>query len=91
MPVNGTISYTNEAGKSCQLKGRNIGKKQLEVVVCTWSASARNMLHGGEAYGSLLIFALYFFHNYKALLAKVAAPYFYLRNASGGRLVERSL
>ncbi|MDI5454260.1 hypothetical protein MJM04_28450, partial [Salmonella enterica subsp. enterica serovar Cerro] len=32
----------------------------------------------GEAIpGSLFDFALYFFHNYKALLAKGSGPYFY--------------
>lgn len=37
------------------------------------------MLPGGEAIpGSLFDFALYFFHNYKALLAKGSGPYFYL-------------
>ncbi|MBW6090271.1 hypothetical protein KZ770_03095 [Escherichia coli] len=33
----------------------------------------------GEAIpGSLFDFALYFFHNYQALLAKGSGPYFYL-------------
>ncbi|MDU7648485.1 MAG: malate synthase [Klebsiella michiganensis] len=55
--VNGTISYTNEAGKIYQLKPN----PRREAIP-----------------GSLFDFALYFFHNYKALLEKGSGPYFYL-------------
>ncbi len=36
------------------------------------------LLHGEKLSASLVDFGLYFFHNYKALLAKGTAPYFYL-------------
>ncbi|SQD07748.1 malate synthase [Escherichia coli] len=74
--VNGTISYTNEAGKNlsaqanpavliCRVRGLHLPEKHV-----TWR---------GEAIpGSLFDFALYFFHNYQALLAKGSGPYFYL-------------
>lgn len=74
--VNGTISYTSEAGKSyhlnanpavliCRVRGLHLDEKHV-----TWR---------GEAIpGSLFDFALYFFHNHKSLLAKGSGPYFYL-------------
>ncbi|WP_330986076.1 MULTISPECIES: malate synthase A [Enterobacterales] len=74
--VNGTISYTNEAGKIyqlqpdpavliCRVRGLHLPEKHV-----TWR---------GEAIpGSLFDFALYFFHNHKNLLAKGSGPYFYL-------------
>lgn len=74
--VNGTISYTNEAGKIYQLK------PNPAVLVCRVRG-----LHLPEKHvkwrdepipGSLFDFALYFFHNYKNLLAKGSGPYFYL-------------
>ena len=66
--VNGTISYTNEAGKSyqlkpnpalliCRVRGLHLPEKHV-----TWRREAIP--------GSLFDFALYFFHNYKALLEK---------------------
>lgn len=74
--VNGTISYTNESGKIyqlnpdpavliCRVRGLHLPEKHV-----TWQ---------GEAIpGSLFDFALYFFHNHRALLAKGSGPYFYL-------------
>lgn len=46
----------------------------------SWSASAgKHVTWRGESIpGSLFDFALYFFHNYKTLLAKGSGPYFYL-------------
>ena len=70
--VNGTISYTSEAGKSyhlnanpavliCRVRGLHLDEKHV-----TWR---------GEAIpGSLFDFALYFFHNHKNLLAKGSGP-----------------
>ncbi len=74
--VNGTISYTNEAGKIyqlqpnpavlvCRVRGLHLPEKHV-----TWRNEAIP--------GSLFDFALYFFHNYQALLAKGSGPYFYL-------------
>lgn len=74
--VNGTISYTNEAGKIYQLKpnpavliarvrGLHLPEKHVQ-----WQ---REAIPGG-----LFDFALYFFHNYRQLLAKGSGPYFYL-------------
>lgn len=50
---------------------------------CAWSASAGKTRHWrGEAiHGSLFDFALYFFHNYKALLAKAVARISICQNA----------
>ncbi|QGU89295.1 malate synthase A [Erwinia sorbitola] len=74
--VNGTISYTNDAGKIYQLK------PDPAVLICRVRG-----LHLPEKHvtwqdkpipGSLFDFALYFFHNVDALLAKGSGPYFYL-------------
>ncbi|KCU93258.1 malate synthase [Salmonella enterica subsp. enterica serovar Cerro str. FSL R8-0235] len=74
--VNGTISYTNEAGKIYQLK------PDPAVLICRVRGlhlPEKHVTWRGEAIpGSLFDFALYFFHNYKALLAKGSGPYFYL-------------
>ena len=74
--INGTISWTNEAGKIYQLK------PDPAVLICRVRG-----LHLPEKHvtwrdepvpGSLFDFALYFFHNVDALLAKGSGPYFYL-------------
>jgi malate synthase len=74
--VNGTISYTNEAGKIYQLK------PNPAVLVCRVRGlhlPEKHVTWRGEAIpGSLFDFALYFFHNHKNLLAKGSGPYFYL-------------
>ncbi|MCZ8881198.1 malate synthase A [Escherichia albertii] len=74
--VNDTISYTNEAGKIYQLK------PNPAVLICRVRGlhlSEKHVIWRGEAIpGSLFDFALYFFHNYQALLAKDSGPYFYL-------------
>ncbi|EEF2329871.1 malate synthase A [Salmonella enterica subsp. enterica serovar Typhimurium] len=74
--VNGTISYTNEAGKIYQLK------PDPAVLICRVRGlhlPEKHVTWRGEAIpGSLFDFVLYFFHNYKALLAKGSGPYFYL-------------
>lgn len=74
--VNGTISYTNESGKIyqlqpnpavliCRVRGLHLPEKHVQWL--------------GEAIpGGLFDFALYFFHNYRALLEKGSGPYFYL-------------
>ncbi|KNC13033.1 malate synthase [Klebsiella sp. RIT-PI-d] len=74
--VNGTISHTNEAGKIYQLK------PNPAVLICRVRGlhlPEKHVTWRGEAIpGSLFDFALYFFHNHKALLAKGSGPYFYL-------------
>ena len=74
--VNATISYTNEAGKIYQLK------PNPAVLICRVRGlhlPEKHVTWRGEAIpGSLFDFALYFFHNYQALLAKGSGPYFYL-------------
>ena len=74
--VNGTISYSNEAGKIYQLKPKPA------VLVCRVRGlhlPEKHVTWRGEAIpGSLFDFALYFFHNVEALLARGSGPYFYL-------------
>lgn len=74
--VNGTISYTNEAGKIYQLK------PDPAVLVCRVRGlhlPEKHVQWNGEPIpGGLFDFALYFFHNHRALLAKGSGPYFYL-------------
>lgn len=74
--VNGTISYTNESGKIYQLK------PNPAVLVCRVRGlhlPEKHIQWEGEAIpGGLFDFAMYFFHNYRALLAKGSGPYFYL-------------
>ncbi|MDX1302506.1 malate synthase A [Photobacterium sp.] len=75
--INRTISYTNpENGKEyklcddpaaliCRVRGLHLPEKHL-------------LWQGEPIPGALFDFALYFFHNYKQLLAKGSGPYFYL-------------
>ncbi|HGK4816351.1 TPA: malate synthase A [Yersinia enterocolitica] len=74
--VKGTISYANESGKIYQLKpnpavliarvrGLHLPEKHVK-----WQ--------GEDIPGGLFDFALYFYHNYKQLLANGSGPYFYL-------------
>lgn len=74
--VNGTISYTNEAGKVYQL---NANPAVLIARVRGLHLPEKHVQWQGEAIpGGLFDFALYFFHNYRQLLAKGSGPYFYL-------------
>lgn len=74
--VNGTIDYRNEAGKIYQLK------PDPAVLICRVRGlhlPEKHVTWRDEAIpGSLFDFALYFFHNVDALLAKGSGPYFYL-------------
>ncbi|PIF23751.1 malate synthase A [Candidatus Pantoea floridensis] len=74
--VNGSLSFTSEAGKiyqlranpallMCRVRGLHLDEKHVE-----WRDRA---IPGG-----LFDFALYFFHNVEALLEKGHAPWFYL-------------
>ncbi|MGC6388441.1 malate synthase A [Ewingella sp. S1.OA.A_B6] len=74
--VNGTISYTNESGKIYQL---NPAPAVLVCRVRGLHLPEKHVQWKGEAIpGGLFDFALYFFHNYRALLEKGSGPYFYL-------------
>ncbi|KEY60066.1 malate synthase A [Serratia sp. DD3] len=74
--VNGTISYTNENGKRYQLKPN---PAVLIARVRGLHLPEKHVLWQGEAIpGGIFDFALYFFHNYRQLLAKGSGPYFYL-------------
>ncbi|MEM6162578.1 malate synthase A [Erwinia sp. P6884] len=74
--VKGTIDYRNEAGKIYQLK------PDPAVLICRVRGlhlPEKHVTWRNEAIpGSLFDFALYFFHNVDALLAKGSGPYFYL-------------
>ncbi|UMB76411.1 malate synthase A [Dickeya fangzhongdai] len=74
--VRGAITYTSEAGKIYQLK------PDPAVLVCRVRGlhlPEKHVLWNDEPIpGSLFDFALYFFHNYRQLLAKGSGPYFYL-------------
>ncbi|KAA8995350.1 malate synthase A [Affinibrenneria salicis] len=74
--VKGTISYINGAGKLYQLK------PDPAVLICRVRGlhlPEKHVSWQGEAIpASLFDFALYFFHNYRALLEKGSGPYFYL-------------
>ena len=74
--VNGTISYRNEQGKIYQLQ------PDPAVLICRVRGlhlPEKHVSWQGEAIaGSLFDFALYFYHNHRALLAKGSGPYFYL-------------
>lgn len=74
--INGTISYTNESGKIYQLK------PDPAVLVCRVRGlhlPEKHVQWDGEPIpGGLFDFALYFFHNYRALMEKGSGPYFYL-------------
>lgn len=81
--VNGTISYTNEAGKIYQLK------PNPAVLICRVRGlhlPEKHVTWRGEAIpGSLFDFALYFFHNHKTCWRKAAAPISICRKPSPGR------
>lgn len=75
--VNSSIEYiAPESGKHytlnektavliCRVRGLHLDEKHIQFE--QWSVS-----------GSLVDFALYFYHNYRALLGKGSGPYFYL-------------
>ncbi|CAH0541161.1 malate synthase A [Vibrio marisflavi] len=75
--VKGTISYTNPGnGKQYQLSS------DPAVLICRVRGlhlKEKHVTFEGKAIpGALFDFAVYFFNNYKALLAKGSGPYFYL-------------
>lgn len=74
--IRGDISYTNESGKVYQLKS---DPAVLIARVRGLHLDEKHVLFEGKPIpGGLFDFALYFFHNYAALLAKGSGPYFYI-------------
>ncbi|MDY1549675.1 malate synthase A [Luteibacter sahnii] len=74
--VNGTIEYTNEAGKHYR-----VGPDPAVLVVRPrgWHLPERHLTVDGEATsGALVDFGLFVFHNAAALHARDRGPYFYL-------------
>lgn len=75
--VDGTIEYTNPAnGKEYRLK------PDPAVLICRVRGLHLDEAHltwqGEPMPGALVDFGLYFYHNYRALLAKGSGPYFYI-------------
>lgn len=75
--VDGTIEYTNPAnGKEYRL---NPDPAVLIARVRGLHLDEAHLTYQGEPLpGALVDFALYFYHNYRALLAKGSGPYFYI-------------
>ena len=74
--VDGTICYENEQGKIYRL---NPQVATLLVRPRGWHLNEKHIqISHEETSGSLTDFGLYFFHNYKTLMNKGSAPYFYL-------------
>lgn len=74
--IRGTIEYTSPEGKSYKL-----GAKTATLLVRPrgWHLDEKHVRVDGELVsGGIFDFALFFFHNAKALLAKGSGPYFYL-------------
>jgi malate synthase len=73
-----TIDFTSEEGKAYQLRP----DEELATIVVRprgWHLPEKHLLIDGErASGSLVDFALYFFHCAQRQLAKGKGPYFYL-------------
>ena len=71
-----TITFTSPEGKRYALNDRIA---TLLVRPRGWHLTERHVLiDGAPVAGAIFDFALYFFHNVKALLAKDSGPYFYL-------------
>ncbi|MEK6591512.1 MAG: malate synthase A [Pseudomonadota bacterium] len=74
--ISRTITFTSPEGKSYSL---NHKPATLLVRPRGWHLPEKHMLIDGEPVsGAIFDFALYFFHNAKASLAKNTGPYFYL-------------
>jgi malate synthase len=70
------IEFTSSEGKSYRLNERTA---TLIVRPRGWHLDEKHVLVDGEPIsGAIFDFALYFFHNAKALLASGSGPYFYL-------------
>ncbi len=74
--INGTIEFTNPAGKHYSLKDKSA---LLLVRTRGWHLEEKHLLVDDEPIsGGIFDFGLYFFHNARSLLEKGNGPYFYL-------------
>ena len=74
--IRGTIEFANETGKQYRLNDKIA---TLIVRPRGWHLPEKHLrVDGQPVSGAIFDFALYFFHNAEALLAKGSAPYFYL-------------
>ncbi len=74
--INGTIEFTNPAGKHYALKEN---PATLLVRARGWHLDEKNLLVDGEPIsGGVFDFGLHFFNNVHALVEKGSGPYFYL-------------
>lgn len=74
--VNKTISFVNSEGKEYKL---NENTATLIVRPRGWHLTEKNVLVDEEEMSaSIFDFGLYFFHNFKKLMHRRSAPYFYL-------------
>jgi malate synthase len=74
--INRTISFTSPEGKRYEL---NPSTATLLVRPRGWHLMEHHVrIDGAPVAGAIFDFALYFFHNAKALLAQHSGPYFYL-------------
>ncbi len=75
--VRRTLTFSSPEGKDYQLN--DTGLAVLIVRPRGWHLDEKNITLGGEPIsGSLLDFALYFFHNAKEALSRGTGPYFYI-------------
>jgi len=74
--VNGTIEFTNPAGKHYKLREN---PATLLVRARGWHLDEKHVYVEGEPMsGGVFDFGLYFFHNVRNLINKGSGPYFYL-------------
>ncbi len=74
--VNRTIDFTSPEGKEYRLNNETA---VLFVRPRGWHLNEKHILIDGQpASGSMVDFALYFYHNARTLLANGSGPYFYL-------------
>ena len=74
--VNKTITFTSPTGKYYKL---NAEIATLMVRPRGWHLNEKNVVVNGESISaSIFDFAIYFFHNVKALITSDSGPYFYL-------------
>lgn len=78
--IRGTITHVNPGPNGKKYSLRKDGKLATLIVRPRgWHLEEKHVLVDGEVTsGSIFDFALYFFHNAKALLARGWGPYFYL-------------
>ncbi|MCF4122364.1 malate synthase A [Antribacter sp. KLBMP9083] len=90
--IRGTLTFTNEAGKSYELRSPRLA--ELPTIVFRprgWHMVEKHLRYTAPdgvrecASASLVDFGLYFFHNARELVARGRGPYFYLPKLEGYR------